>query len=52
MKIKVCGITQIDQLKKLDELGIDYAGLIFFRQSARYMLDKLKTREVQSISFD
>ena len=46
------GRTQIDQIKKLDELGNDYAGLIFFRQSARYMLDKLKNREVQSISFN
>lgn len=52
MKIKVCGITRLEQLKQLDELGVDYAGLIFFRQSARYMLDKLKTTEVQSLSLD
>ncbi len=49
MKIKVCGITQVDQLKQLDELGVDYAGLIFFRQSARYMLDKFKTKDVQNL---
>lgn len=49
MKIKVCGITQIEQLKKLDEIGVDYAGLIFFRQSARYMLDKLITTEVHKL---
>ena len=50
MKIKVCGITQADQLKQLDELGVDYAGLIFFRQSARYMLDKLLTKDVLDLS--
>ena len=49
MKIKVCGITQLEQLQQLDELGADYAGLIFYRQSQRYMLDKLTTRDVQSL---
>ncbi|MDB5198266.1 MAG: hypothetical protein JWO92_229 [Chitinophagaceae bacterium] len=52
MKIKVCGITQVEQLKQLDELGIDYAGLIFFRQSARYMLDKLKTTDVKNLALN
>ena len=52
MKIKVCGITQADQLKQLDELGVDYAGLIFFRQSARYMLNKLMTTEVQALKLN
>lgn len=50
MKIKVCGITRAEQLLQLDALGVDYAGLIFFRQSARYMLDKLKTTEVAGLS--
>jgi phosphoribosylanthranilate isomerase len=49
MKIKVCGITRADQLLQLDEAGVDYAGLIFFRQSARYMLNKLKTTEVRDL---
>lgn len=50
MKIKVCGITRAEQLRQLDELGVDYAGLIFFRQSSRYMLDKLKTTDVEGLS--
>src|SRR5215212_7257681 len=50
MKIKVCGIIQADQLEQLDEIGVDYAGLIFFRQSARYMLDKLMTTDVKNLS--
>lgn len=52
MKIKVCGITQADQLTQLDDIGVDYAGLIFFRQSSRYMLDKLKTTEVKILSLN
>ena len=49
MKLKVCGITEVDQLKQLDALGVDYAGLIFFRQSARYMLDKLQNKDVKKL---
>ena len=29
VNIKVSGITDVKQLKQLDGLGIDYAGLIF-----------------------
>ena len=47
MKIKVCGITQAEQLKQLDALGIDYAGLIFYKRSVRYVLDKLRSDEVK-----
>jgi len=47
MKIKVCGITQVDQLLELDELGIDYAGLIFYPHSPRYVLNKLRSEDVK-----
>ncbi len=46
MKLKVCGITQLEQLKQLDDIGIDYAGLIFYKRSVRYVLDKLKSKYV------
>jgi len=36
MRVKVCGMTQVDQIKRLDELGIDFAGLIFYTKSPRY----------------
>jgi phosphoribosylanthranilate isomerase len=36
MRVKVCGMTQLDQIKKLEELGIDFAGLIFYQKSPRY----------------
>jgi phosphoribosylanthranilate isomerase len=49
MKLKVCGITQAEQLRQLDELDVDFAGLIFYAQSARYVLNKLKGEEVQNL---
>jgi phosphoribosylanthranilate isomerase len=36
MRVKVCGMTQLDQIRKLDEMGIDFAGLIFYPKSPRY----------------
>jgi phosphoribosylanthranilate isomerase len=52
MRVKVCGMTQLDQIRKLDEMGVDFAGLIFYPKSPRYagknisgeQLKKLKLR--------
>jgi phosphoribosylanthranilate isomerase len=41
MKIKVCGITSIEQMRELQQLGIDYAGMIFYEGSKRYAKEKL-----------
>lgn len=38
MRIKVCGNTKIDQMHQLGELGIEFAGLIFYDQSPRDVL--------------
>lgn len=38
MRLKVCGMTRIDQLKALEDIGVDYAGLIFYSRSPRYVL--------------
>jgi phosphoribosylanthranilate isomerase len=52
MNIKVCGITQFRQLQQLDGLNIDYAGLIFVKDSPRYIGDKLDKAEVKKADFD
>jgi phosphoribosylanthranilate isomerase len=49
MKLKVCGVTQIEQLKQLDGLGVDYTGLIFYPRSVRYVLTKLKSKDVNQM---
>jgi phosphoribosylanthranilate isomerase len=40
MKIKVCGMTDIDQLQELDEMGVAFAGFIFYPSSPRYALKR------------
>lgn len=49
MKLKVCGITQLEQLVQLDEIGVNYAGLIFYSQSARCIINKLNAEDVKPL---
>ncbi|HEX3166531.1 MAG TPA: phosphoribosylanthranilate isomerase [Chitinophagaceae bacterium] len=52
MNIKVCGITQFKQLQQLEALNIDYAGLIFYKDSPRYMGGKITGKQVKDADFD
>jgi phosphoribosylanthranilate isomerase len=52
MNIKVCGITEMKQLQQLDGLDIDFAGLIFYPESPRYVGDKLSKKDVKKADFD
>jgi phosphoribosylanthranilate isomerase len=45
MKVKVCGITSHEQLQQLQDLGVDYAGMIFFEGSRRYAGEVLKEEQ-------
>lgn len=37
MRVKVCGMTGLDQIRQLDEWGVEFAGLIFYPKSPRYI---------------
>ncbi|MES2431265.1 MAG: phosphoribosylanthranilate isomerase [Bacteroidota bacterium] len=52
MNIKVCGLTQIKQIQQIDGLEIDFAGLIFDKNSPRYVGDKLDPETVKNGDFD
>ena len=52
MNIKVCGITEIKQLNQLDGLDIEFAGLIFYKDSSRYMKDKITGKELREADWD
>ena len=52
MNIKVCGITEMKQLQQLDGLDIDFAGLIFYKESPRYIGDKISKKELKAADFD
>ena len=49
MKVKVCGNTELHQLQELDNLMVDYAGLIFYPQSPRCVLKKLEGKDVKEL---
>ena len=52
MNTKVCGITQLKQLQQLDGLDIDFAGLIFYKNSPRYVGDKIAAADLKNSDFD
>lgn len=35
MKIKICGITRVNETEYLNEAGVDYAGFVFYEKSKR-----------------
>jgi len=37
MKVKVCGITQLEQLQALSDMEVNYAGFIFYPPSPRHV---------------
>ena len=52
MNIKVCGITQLKQLQQLDGLNIEYAGMIFVKDSPRYVGESLDKNALKNADFD
>lgn len=52
MNIKVCGITEMKQLQQLDGLDIDFAGLIFYKESPRYIGDKISKEDLKRADLD
>jgi phosphoribosylanthranilate isomerase len=37
MRVKVCGMTRLEQIIQLDEMGVEFCGLIFYPKSPRYI---------------
>ncbi|MDQ3682662.1 MAG: phosphoribosylanthranilate isomerase, partial [Bacteroidota bacterium] len=52
MKIKVCGITSLEQMQQLQELDVDYLGMIFYEGSERYAEEKLQSQKVEISKLD
>lgn len=48
-KLKVCGLTQLDQIRELVALKIDFLGFIFYEKSPRYVLNHLSLDEISEI---
>ena len=49
-KIKICGISDIDILKQLLNLNLEYVGFIFYSKSPRFV-DEVFLKKIQGIDF-
>jgi len=47
MRVKVCGMTQLEQLDQLGDIGATFAGFIFYPKSPRYVLRHLTTAQIK-----
>ena len=48
-KLKVCGLTQLAQIRELVALKVDFLGFIFYEKSPRYVLNHLSLDEISEI---
>jgi phosphoribosylanthranilate isomerase len=49
MRIKVCGMTSSEQVLQLDEMGVEFAGFIFYPKSPRYVYKFMPRPEIKKI---
>ena len=50
MKLKVCGLTKMDQIQELISLNTDFLGFIFYEKSPRFVLNHLSLKEISEIN--
>ncbi|REC46511.1 phosphoribosylanthranilate isomerase [Chryseobacterium pennipullorum] len=48
-KLKVCGLTQFNQIQELMAMNVDFLGFIFYEKSPRYVLNHLSLEEISTI---
>jgi len=49
MRVKVCGLTNANQVRQLNELGIEFAGFNFYRRSPRYVHKTMPSTAIKKI---
>jgi phosphoribosylanthranilate isomerase len=49
MRIKVCGMTSAEQVLQLDNMGVEFAGFIFYPKSPRYVYKFMPRPEIKKI---
>ena len=47
MRVKVCGMTQVEQVEELSQLGVTFAGFIFYPKSPRYVFKNMTTSQIR-----
>jgi len=49
VRVKVCGMTDAEQVRELDDMGVEFAGFIFYPRSPRYVLRNMAADEIRKI---
>lgn len=49
MKIKICGITTIEEALWLNEIGVDYAGFVLFFEKSKRNIELNEARKILSV---
>lgn len=47
-RVKVCGLTQMAQLRSLDKMGVTFGGLIFYPKSPRFVMRHMNSQDVKA----
>ncbi|WP_127132169.1 phosphoribosylanthranilate isomerase [Pseudoflavitalea rhizosphaerae] len=47
MRVKVCGMTQPEQVTQLADMGVSFAGFIFYPKSPRYVFKHMTTTQIR-----
>ncbi|NII25804.1 phosphoribosylanthranilate isomerase [Pseudoflavitalea sp. X16] len=50
MRVKVCGMTQSDQVEALAGIGAMFAGFIFYPKSPRYVFRHMTTTQIRKVN--
>lgn len=48
-KLKVCGLTKLDQIQELISMNTDFLGFIFYEKSPRYVLKHLTLGDISKV---
>ena len=49
VRVKVCGMTSADQVRQLDDMGVEFAGFIFYPRSPRFVYSHMPAAEIKKI---
>ena len=49
-KLKVCGLTKLNQINELIDLKVDFLGFIFYEKSPRFVLNYLSLQQIAEIN--
>lgn len=50
LKIKVCGLIQLEQIEELISMNTDFLGFIFYEKSPRFILNHLNIKQISEVA--